>query len=242
MFVIYKDSKVYYKRKGKSPMPILFLHGWGGSTKSFEFLSRDGDILIDFPPFGKSQEPKIEYSLDDYVNIVLLVLKTEKVEKVNIVAHSFGGRVAIELASKYNVVNKMLLTSSAGLKPKFCVKKYLCQIRYKHIKEKVQKGTLDKSALDSFGSKDYKNLSPIMKKTFVKIVNYYQNDMLKNIKCDTLLVWGRFDKETPLYMAKTLKRHIKNSELIVYPSGHFCYLENSFAFGQIINNFLRKEI
>ncbi len=99
MFVVYKNSKVYYKRERKEGFPILFLHGWGGSSKSFEYFARGkNSLIIDFPPFGKSEEPKSAYTLVDYANIVIEILKQEKIDEVDIVAHSFGGRVAIYLA------------------------------------------------------------------------------------------------------------------------------------------------
>lgn len=238
MYVIYKSTKIYYERKGLTKYPIIFLHGWGGSSDSFRAFAKAGDILIDFPPFGKSSEPKCVFCLEDYVNIVLKIIKKEDLKKVSIVAHSFGGRVALELSSKYNIVERQVLTGCAGLKPKFSLKKYLAVKKYKKIKKKAPFS----KQLEKFGSTDYKSLSPCMKKTFVNIVNNHQNRVLKNINCDTLLVWGKNDRETPLYMAKILKKYIRESELILYNGGHFCYLENSYAFSKILDSFLRKEL
>lgn len=240
LFFYYKGSKVYYEYIKQPKVPVLFLHGWGGSTESFKGFYEEGDILLDFPPFGKSQKPIVEYTLNDYVNIVVLLLRKINVDKVNIVAHSFGARVAICLAAKYNIVDRLIITAGAGIRPRFSLKKYFAKIRYKRVKKLVQKNKLNVSYLNKFGSDDYKKLDNLMKKTFVNIVNYYQNDILKDIRCDTLLVWGKDDNQTPLYMAKHIKRHIKNCQLITYEGGHFVYLEKSFAFLKIINAFLRN--
>ncbi len=241
MKIVYKGADVYYRYK-KGGRPILFLHGWGGNHNSFKPFIREEDLVIDFPPFGRSGQPLSVYTLQDYVNIVLNILQKEKIQKISIVAHSFGGRVALELAAKYKVVDRLLLTGCAGLKPKFSIKKYINVKKYKRIKKKAQKGFISLDVLDKYGSSDYQKLDPIMKKTFVNIVKYYQNDILKSITCATLLVWGKQDKETPLYMAKTLKQNIKDCELIVYSGGHFAYIDNCYAFNKLINNFLRKEL
>ena len=240
MFIIYRERRVNYIKNIGSGYPTLFLHGWGGNVESFKYFVKDKNaILIDFPPFGKSQNPKYEYTLNDYVNIVIKILNKEKIDKVNIVAHSFGGRVAILLATK-GYVNKLVLTGSAGLKPKYSIKKSFAKTRYKLAKLIVKLKLKDKSYLKKFGSSDYKCLDDNMKKTFINIVNFYQNDMLKDIKCDTLLVWGDKDTETPLYMAKTFEKNINGSGLVVFAgSGHFAYIEKAFAFEKIINNFFK---
>lgn len=240
MYIVYREKKVFYTRKKAKGIPTLFLHGWGCDGKSLKALAKDKNaILIDFPPFGKSQSPNHVYTLFDYVNIVLKILEKENVEKVDVIAHSFGGRVALELANM-GVVNKLVLMGSAGLKPRFSIKKYIAKIKYKRAKYLVKKGILPESHLDKYGSSDYKTLSPDMKKTFVNIVNFYQNDILKYINCDTLLLWGKEDKETPISYAKTFAKNIKNSAVIYFEnSGHFAYLQKNYEHCLIINNFLK---
>lgn len=240
MFIVYKDSKVFYKRQKGDGLPILFLHGWGGSTESFEYFARGKNaLLIDFPPFGKSESPKYIYNLNDYIEITKQILKKEKITKYNICAHSFGCRVAISLSCD-RCVNKLLITGGAGLKPKFSIKKALAKFRYKLAKMWVRCGLVGKEYLENFGSSDYKALPFMMKKTFSNIVNFYQNDMLKDIKCATLLVWGNKDTQTPLYMAKTMEKAIQDCGLVVFENcGHFAYVEKAYDFEKILNNFLK---
>ena len=176
------------------------------------------NILIDFPPFGKSDEPKTQFDIFDYSNIASLILKKEGVKEFSIVSHSFGTRVAICLCNRYNV-NKLIITGGAGLKPKNKIKKIIRKIKYKIIK------IFNKNA--QVGSKDYKNLSFVMKKTFSSIVNYDLSNLAKNINAKTLIIYGNKDKETPIYMAKKFNKIIKNSKLIIYKNcGHFAYLQN----------------
>lgn len=239
MNILYKNTNVHYLTKNTGSKAIMFLHGWGGSVNSFYSLSNFLDnkktkhILIDFPPFGKSQEPNSPWELDDYVQIVRQILEQESIKKVCFVAHSFGGRVAICFANKYtDIVEKLIITGGAGIIPKKSLKKQLKKLFYKTIRLFNKKINL--------GSKDYKNLSFVMKKTFSNIINKDLSEISKNINQKTLLVYGAKDKETPIYMAKIFNKNIKNSKLIIYKKyGHFCYLENFYEFANTTHEFLK---
>ena len=80
-------------------------------------------------------------------------------------------------------------------------------------------------------SDDYKNLNQTMRVTFNNIVNFDERKFLKKIKCQTLLIWGKGDGETPLKIAKILKRKIKSCDLVTYNGGHFVCIEK---FSEII--------
>ena len=116
MEITYKNTKINYISKNSGENAVVFLHGWGGDCQSFIALSncindyQTKHILIDFPPFGKSEEPKQIWTLEDYANCLYLVLQKENIKKVIIIAHSFGGRVAICFDNIYtNIVQKMLI-------------------------------------------------------------------------------------------------------------------------------------
>ena len=56
----YKQRLVNYIVCGEGEEALLYLHGWGGSIDRFKYLALTmpyKNILIDFPPFGQSQEP-----------------------------------------------------------------------------------------------------------------------------------------------------------------------------------------
>ena len=234
----YKQRLVNYIVCGEGEEALLYLHGWGGSIDSFKYLALTmpyKNILIDFPPFGQSQEPLSPYTLFDYAQIVYNILKEQKVNKLNIICHSFGARVAILLISLYNVnVEKLIITAGAGIKPKNKIKKIFRKIKYKIIK-KINKNYCA-------GSEDYKKLSFVMKKTFSNIVNLDIAKYAEKINTKTLLIYGDKDKETPIYMAKKLNKLIKNSKLIIYKNcGHFAYLENGVQFLIDTKTFLKGE-
>ena len=77
-----------------------------------------------------------------------------------------------------------------------------------------------------------------MKQSFIKIVNEYLDDKLTLIKNQTLILHGKRDKETPLYMAKRLNKKIVNSKLIVLKdAGHFAFIDRPHKFNTEVKEF-----
>ena len=238
MYFSYNGTRVFYRFAGnKSKSPILLLHGWGSDGSVFDnltsFCSDKSFLIIDFPPFGKSGVLANDYTIFTYAQVVISLCEHLSIKKLKIIGHSFGGRVAILLcAILREYVQMCILIDSAGLKPKRHLSYYYKIYKYKLYK-KLGLSTLN------MGSKDYLALSPTMQKTFKSVVNTYLDDYLIKIECPTLILWGEKDKETPLYMAKKLKKKIKNSALhIIKDAGHFCFLDAPLESALIIKEFL----
>lgn len=239
MFIVHKNTKIYYEIQNKTEAnSILFLNGWGYDMSVIKPLANQfknyKKIFIDFAPFGKSGKLACVWNLKDYTECVLKILAVEKIDKAKIISHSFGGRVAIMLSSHYNMVESLVLIASAGIKPKKSLKTRILIARYKHRKRKNK----DVSKL---GSEDYLALNEIERKTFVNIVNCYQNNSCKKIKCETLIIAGKYDKSTPLYMQKKLNKLILPSSLLVLKAKHFVWVDAFFETVNAINNFFNKE-
>ena len=117
--------------------------------------------------------------MKDYADGVLELMDKLNIEKATLVGHSFGGRVAIYIAAKYpEKVEKLVLVDSAGIKPRRGIK-YRLKILLHKILKKFGKGLK--------GSKDYRALSPVMKKTFQNVVNYDETYLLSDITADTAI-------------------------------------------------------
>ena len=216
------------------------MHGYLSSGKSFayqtNFFSREFEVFApDLKGFGENLDMKTPYSLDDYVGEVGEYIYKNGLKSPNIVAHSFGGRIAIKgIATNKIKANKLVLTGSAGLKPKTTIKKL-----YKKICFNLLKNFISKERLKNFYSKDYLSLNDIMKQSFVQIVNEHLDGYLSNVCVPTLIINGSLDKETPLYMAKKLNKNIKNSTLIVFKGcGHFCFVDKPNKFNMEVKEFL----
>ena len=158
-----------------------------------------------------------------------------------ILGHSYGGRVGIEYASRYDNISKLILLSSAGIKHHYVsntieIKKYkLKKWYYKKTHQVMKYNTL----VTTSGSNDYKNASLVHKKMLSLAVNYNQKKSLKKIKVETLIIWGENDNVTPLKDAYLMHKKIKSSGLVIVPNaGHFVYLDNFDYLQRVLNSYL----
>lgn len=245
------NNYVYYEITGQGN-PVLLLHGWGGDISSFkpliEFLKKKYKVyVLDFPGFGKSDIPEFPWDTGTYSVFLAKFMEQFGLKKTDIIAHSFGGRVAITLAVEQpEMINKLILVNSAGIKPRRTCKYYFKTALTKAVKIAAKvPGNFGNKIKDKIyqltGSKDFQNAGP-MRNTFVKIINEDLQPLLKNIMAPTLLIWGEKDTETPVYMAKIMEREIKNVGLVLLKNaGHYSYLDQFQQFCVIINNFLQAK-
>ena len=211
-----KREKTHYIEKSEFADALRF-SGAGfddeaRNTREVRFL------FIDFPPFGGSGEPSEIWGVEDYAGAVLAVLRAEKAEKIKIIAHSFGGRVAILLAGVYNIVDEMVLIGGAGLRTR---KSPLVRLRIASYKIARRLGLEVRRA----GSVEYQALSPVMRGTFVRVVN---RDLAREagfVRCPVRLIYGLKDSATPPYLARRLHSRLPRSVLFfVKAADHYTWL------------------
>lgn len=234
-----KDVEIHYDQYGKGK-DILLLHGWG---QNIDMMKPLGDPLslkyritiIDFPGFGKSEEPKIAWTMDDYCEFIEQLIIVLKIKKPIIMGHSFGGRVAIRYCADH-AIEKLILFGSPcirrnnqlSLKVKL-LKKLKTLPGMSHIGDQMKK---------YIGSRDYKAASPVMRQILVNTVNEDLSDYARKIEEPTLLIWGENDTEAPVDDAKDLEQLMIDSGLIILPGTHYAYLENLPQVLNIIESFL----
>ena len=232
-----KDLNINYIQYG-SGADVILLHGWGQNIQMMDPLGKNLDnfkiTILDLPGFGSSEIPKTAYTINDYTEFLHEFLEELEIENPILIGHSFGGRIAINYASKYKV-NKLVLFGSPfivrekkGLKVK--VLKTLKSIKFLD--------NLAETMKNHMGSEDYKAARGVMREILVKTVNIDLHDAASKIKCDTLLIWGENDAAVPVEEAKELEKTIKDSALIVLPGTHYCYLENLSHVTSILEHFL----
>ncbi|MES0337621.1 MAG: alpha/beta hydrolase [Candidatus Magnetobacterium sp. LHC-1] len=224
---------------------MLLLHGWASSLDSFvsvqRYLSSKFKVYaIDFPGFGKSEEPKEIWGTEDYCTFLEAFMEKMNIAKPIIIGHSFGGRVAIRLALKKKA-DKLILIDSAGIRPKRTAKYYFKVYSYKLAKYmlKYLSPRLLVKYKGSVGSKDYINASPTMKQILIKVVNEDLTKLLPEITIPSLLIWGENDMETPLYQANVMNKLIPDSGLVILKgAGHFSHIDKTREFLIVTGNFL----
>ena len=222
---------------------ILFLHGYLSNGRSFfnqlKFFERDFEVFApDLKGFGDNVGMEKPYSLDDYISEVNEYKYKYGLKRPHVVAHSFGGRIAIKATAQNNeFCSRLVLAGAAGLKPKNTLKKRTKKALFNFLKRFI-----DKEKLKGFYSKDYLALDGVMKESFKKIVSEYLDDYIAKINNETLIIFGKNDKETPVYMAERLQKGIPNAQLsLLDGAGHFCFIDKPYKFNVEVREFLLSQ-
>ena len=231
-------SDVSFLQKGKGK-DLLFLHGYLSSKEAFyaqiEYFSKFYKVTaLDFLGFGGSKPLTQPFSVTDYAEWTVEVLKLLRVKNPHVIAHSFGCRVAVKMASKDNsVFDKILLTGPAGVILKRSFSYHLKVRAYKLVKR-----IAPQTAERKFGSAESKTLSPVMKESFKKIVNEDLRADARKIGNEVCIVEGVSDKTTPMKEAEAYLACFARGRLKTLEGGHFSFVENPLAFNLITEEFL----
>lgn len=230
------------EERGDGP-PLLFLHGYGCSKEIFTSAMHSAEgyrhvIGVDLPGFGGTQMCR-PYTLSDYVSFTADVINEKCGGRVDIVAHSFGGRIALKLAADYpESVGKMLLTGCAGIRPRRSAG-YLVKTGIYGAARRLSPRLSIKIA-KRIASPDYRLATPLMRESFKLVISEHLDGILPQVRAQTLLVFGRNDTETPLYMAEKLHKGIKDSGLVIFDGcGHFCFLDSPVLFNAVMEEFFK---
>ena len=245
MEMIIKDTSINYEYyDNNSEDSLVFLHGWGQNIEMMmglakPFLKRCNVLVLDLPGFGKSDEPKDIWSVFDYADMLDEMLKKLKIKNPILVGHSFGGKISLCYAIKYNPKKIVLLASPY----KKNIKKPTLKMRIlKSVKKIPGLNKLENIIKKHVGSTDYKNASEKMRKILVNHVNLDLTDELNKIKCPSLLIWGTNDTAVPIEDGEALEKLINNAGLVVYEGcTHYAYLERLDQTVRVLNSFIGSD-
>jgi pimeloyl-ACP methyl ester carboxylesterase len=233
-------------------LPVLVLHGWGAHLEAVEPIvaALEGEtrvIALDLPGFGKSDPPPETWDADDYMRFLLRFLDELGVDRVHLLGHSNGGRVAICMAAERpERVGRLLLVDSAGLPPRRGMK-YRAKVSVaKAGKVAGRMGApgerLQERLRSRVASTDYLNATEAMRGTFRALIAQDLSDRMPRVRATTLLVWGDQDDDTPLWMAHRMEELIPDAGLAVFEgAGHFSYADEPARFGSVARLFLCEQ-
>ena len=190
-------------------------------------------VVPDLYGFGSTPHPEKPLTLEDYAEGVRNLLSRLSVKECVVVGHSFGGRVAMRLAVRDLRVSGVILIDSAGIPPRRGID-YRARVAAYKIGRRFHLKHLPK------GSSDYAALTGVMRRTFVNVVNESNEKDARSIAVPTLLLWGKEDKDTPMYMCKKLCKLIRGSECVLMNGGHFAYLEHVDFVCRVIRAFRER--
>ncbi|HHW68848.1 MAG TPA: alpha/beta hydrolase [Tenericutes bacterium] len=262
------NVKIYVhdvNQKGKKT--ILFVHGWPGNHKLFEYqfnqLSEFGYrcIGIDYRGFGNSDKPFNGYTYDQLADDLYNVIKALRLEDIILAGHSTGGAICIRYMARYNGYNVSKLALFAAAVPSLIQRDYF---PYGLLKEDVTKIINDTyndrpKMLKQFGdmifyqyvTKEFSDwifnlgleasswATIAIAKTWINDEELF-NDLGK-INVPTLILHSIYDKVCLFPLAIAQQKGIKRSKLVKFEkSGHFLFYDERDKFNEELIKFIEE--
>jgi len=266
-FVEWRGGEVHYIDEGQG-VPFVMIHGFSGSHRNFskiaEMLKTDFRVIrVDLPGFGLSDLPHLnegESAIDMYRDYTNFIVNELQLDSFYLMGNSMGGMVSwIATHDHPEKVKKLILCASAGYDLEKVasnavgiVKNPLtAKLLSRGIPEFVSKRTALKCWYDD---------------TMVKSESVHQTNMIwnregniaailalgtsndfpdtawiKDVKCPTLIVWGKQDAIVPFEHAARFHRDIKSSKLVEFDKcGHLPMLEKAEELKENILHFVNS--
>lgn len=214
---------------GTGTPTVLALHGWSRSRQDFSAaLAPAGAepldaIALDLPGFGATPAPPEAWGSGEYAELVARVL-AEMATPVVVLGHSFGGRVAVELAAaRPDDVAALVLTGVPLLRPDGGGRRTPLAFQAGRLLDRA--GLISEARMEAlrqrYGSTDYRAAVGVMRQVLVRVVNERYDDALSAIRCPITLLWGDDDSVAPVEMARVVAGKLDDARLIVLPgAGH----------------------
>ncbi|MDO5036684.1 MAG: alpha/beta hydrolase [Tissierellia bacterium] len=237
---------------GQGDKVAFVLHGWGTNIESVMGIVnalKDRYRVIAYEAYGhgESDDPKELIGTQDYADLVGKVMDYFGVERASFLGHSFGGKTLTIFAAQHpHRVDQLVLIDASGVHPKRGLDYYGRVYTFKALRWIYQRLFFWKEESErlrgfysKFGSEDYQASQGIMRQVFVKVVNEDTFTYFPKIQAETLLIWGRDDEATPLYMAREFEDKIPNAGLVLLEGGHYAYAEDYGTFQAVLRSFMK---
>ncbi|WP_277409741.1 alpha/beta fold hydrolase [Lacrimispora xylanisolvens] len=244
---------------------ILFLHGWPGSRKLFEYQF---DVLpamgfrcigIDTRGFGDSDKPFCGYDYDRLADDVREVIDALGLNNITLAGHSTGGAIAIRYMARHkgHGVSKLALFAAAA--PSLVKRENFPYGVDVQTVTDIINGTYEDrpNMLRNFGDIFFfQHLTAPFSDWFfqvglqaagwatAKIANTWIQEVLfqdlTEICVPTLIIHGIHDKVVPFPLGEIQHQYIKNSVLMPFEfSGHGAFYDQKDEFNQALADFAK---
>ena len=241
-----------------SGTPLVLVHGFLGSSNMWnpqiKFFKNNFRVIAPaLPGFGNSGTINSCDSIECMATAVLNLLEKKKIKNFNLLGHSMGGMIVQEMARITG--EKILKLICYGTGPRGNIPGRFETIDESRKKLKINglKATAHRIAKTWFIEEDKSKFFYLcdeagkqtsMKATdngLIAMKNWNGVKNLRNIKNETLIVWGDKDKAYNFDQVETLSNNIPNSSLrIIKNCSHNVHLEKPDEFNTIVSEFLKK--
>lgn len=256
---IYYDSlKTAYLTAGNGN-PVIFLHGAGAGAISWYptigIIAKAFHVIVpDIVGYGESDKPIARYDRPYFSNWLKNFLKELNVSKAHIVGLSQGGAIALQFTIDYpEMVDKLILVDSAGLGAKVSFGAFVGIVWMNNFPSAMANRFNSAYILHNPANRDPNHslysiavLKDKGGKTAFKqgrgaAVSKVSEESLRQIKNNTLIIWGKEDKLFSVEYGEAASKIIPNAKFrIIQDAGHLPQIDQPDIFNEILLNFLNE--
>lgn len=250
--------------------PVVMLHGLGGTKISFlptlAALAPDRRVIaVDLPGFGDSDKPLGRYDAHFMARWVEALFDALSLDRANVLGHSMGGRVALELGIRRpdRIQSLMLMTPSLAWRTEKRWAPYLRLIRpelgllqptprpvVEAFVRRLVPGAQDSWAAAGIDEFLRSYLTPRGRVAFYAAARqiYLENGegsngfwaRLESCSPRSLFLWGRRDQLVPIGFARHVERALPAAEHVELDCGHIPQFERPAQAHAAMAAFLRR--
>ncbi len=245
---------IHYAQRGKcGPCPVIFLHGYVDSWRSFaavfEHLGPTCRIVApDLRGHGNSDKPEWGYSLDDYVRDLLFLMEALGLERADLVGHSMGSFIAQRFASRFPArVGRLVLISSAA--------SMACKTSFLELKPSIEaledpipmnfaaefqatSNPVPADFMEMILSETIKAPAHVWRSLFSTLLEVDHRPILGDISAPALILWGNQDQLFTRSDQEVLLAAIPDSRFEEFATGHCPHWEKPGLMAEAIEKFL----
>jgi len=243
--------------------PVVLIHGSGPGVTSYAnwrlvlpALAENFRVVApDMVGFGFSERPaNIKYGVQTWADQVVGLMDTLELPKAHLVGNSFGGAIALRVASQHpDRVGKLVLMGSMGVpfpiteglervwgyEPSFeNMRKVLDVFAYSRdlvndeLAEVRYRSSIQPGFQESFAA-----MFPAPRQRWVEAMCTPEDD-IRRLPHRTLIVHGREDQVIPVQTSLRLMELIDNADLSVFSHcGHWSMIERTKDFNRNVSEF-----
>lgn len=220
MLTSFAGARLFGESHGAGVPWVLALHGWRRDHRDFDaVLAGPGidAVALDLPGFGATPPPEVAWGSCEYADAVSPVLD-EMADRVVVVGHSFGGRVAVHLAVAHpDRISGLVLTGVPLYRPSDRPRRP--RLHYRIVRRLAKSGLVSDDRLEAmrqrYGSADYRAASGVMRDVLVRVLAEDYSPAISRLTCPVELVWGDDDSAAPLCVAERVRDEIPGAHLVV---------------------------
>ena len=243
MLKSFAGGRLFGATWGFGDATVLALHGWRRDHRDFAAVFGHGSgpaMAVDLFGFGATPAPPEPWGSADYARglLPLFADRSGLDERILLVGHSLGGRVALQLAT---------------LVPERVERMVLCGVplvdldggrsrpatSFRLVRRLHRLGLVSDSRMEVMrkrhGSPDYRAADGVMRSVLVRLVAEQYREQIRSVNCPVDLVWGELDTEVPREVAVRARPMFARASLHIVPgAGHLVPTEAPDALRRIV--------